>query len=1158
MDAMQIGPEHRGLFLYLAAQAASEADNGDLAARHLEAALASASELGPELRTKAATIADRAGRLDLVAAFLDDTPPTLALLDFSYGAEDLRRASQHIIAHSTLTALLGRPFAAGAAPGSQLLATYQTRLETLARLYGEGRGGRPPSVEPLKAFRTTLDFLQHAEGDSPHDSERWRLDEVMDEAVAAMVDAAAALAPETLARFTEAMDARLAVRPGRLGRSSVRRAYAMAAFRHEHDVGRAELRIAYVPGLEGSPAEQLAEAAQAASAFSAFGLWERARETITQMHEDGVGYSRPARKDAQYVLWRDLFARACDEDPAGRQDRLRFFGRLLSGLAKTEGDNAGRRLAPAFLDQAAQAGPAWASAAAERMDEIGLASWPDVVAGILSGLVKQRPELIASAGVVFGRVALPFATEHDGSIYPALIRAAPVNQLETVVRHALTCIETDAHPARRITFLEEVVEAAADRGLARGTDALARWRSELPPPRSGSSPEDPFFLVRSVEELGDMLQLGGDTDSGWGAVRALERLAPRADYDALKEVFDFFGTLKTDVRAIDAMAHAAMAAGRQADAESHLVTLKEAAEDGGAWGSGWIKNSKLRYHRLNVQLRGETARQTVFRSFVNDLAQRRESIEHILPDLGDILELLSPWLPWGEAWASLQQHLSEFREHRLGEELDAPTWPADGQEHILADILFRAVDTTASALGDMARTAAIELSRTAGGHAILAALLPRFWQAGGYHALQASQIAWECRDVPDVRDAVLPLLAEMIESEDYAVRRTAVFLAHDCGQQVGARRSELPFTYHVELPPNPYAGRFEPPTGLSSVSLGLSTEDAYSWTWPLKEALRITTRATGLNLANLRVRAAQLMNRNDGTARFGPDAVERQQRRLKRLGLHLRHRRLPVMAAFQAMREVLGELVAAEAIDPSAIPFILLEADAFARAVATVPPVPRPHSVPLAELPYPLGAETSAEWRLNAKQDAIKPAMHGFLVLAATAVHRRQHFRDEWLVEQYLGPAFNPAENGLGSQLAHLPMVVIANSVAPLYEGAAPGAVVCPITSSSVALNAITLCPRVAAAVGWHPNPRHVFDYLDHNGQVAATTCFWRDGGELTKAADSGVARHGYILMVREDCTEKIRPHTAPVQVSRAWRITQKHDGHNREIYCGDRDELRE
>ena len=128
------------------------------------------------------------------------------------------------------------------------------------------------------------------------------LTEFMDEIVTMMVDAATALGPDIFSRFTEMMDARLSEMPRRLGQFEVRRAYALAVFEHDNDAARAAERVSYRPGLESTPSRQLAEAALTASAFAKFSLHERARAILVEMHEEGLGYSRPAKKDAQYIL----------------------------------------------------------------------------------------------------------------------------------------------------------------------------------------------------------------------------------------------------------------------------------------------------------------------------------------------------------------------------------------------------------------------------------------------------------------------------------------------------------------------------------------------------------------------------------------------------------------------------------------------------------------------------------------------------------------------------------------------------------------------------------------------------------------------------------------------------------------------------------------
>jgi hypothetical protein len=768
-----------------------------------------------------------------------------------------------------------------------------------------------------------------------------------------------------------------------------------------------------------------------------------------------------------------------------------------------------------------------------------LVTWSSLVEGVSSGIITMRPDLSAAAGVIIGRISLPFAGKDFESKYADVVRAAPLEQLDFVVRHSVSCIEADSHPERRILLIEEVVEAAADRGVAYGTDALCRWRAELPPPRSGNSPEDPFFLVRTLEEITLVLQQVGNDSSKWGAVRAFERIAPRSNYELARAVFDGAEVLRNDGRAIETMGRAAFAAGREADATACLARLKQLAGERGAWGYGGYTNDKLRYHKLNVLLNGEVARRSAFDAFVGDLADRRESVESLLPEIDEALDLHLPRPTWAQTWACIQDHLAQFREYRIGRDVEIPLDIPDEAENTLADILFRAFDTTAITLGQMARTAATELAHAPGGPAVVAALVPRLWRAGGHSRLEAIQIAWECRDANAVRDAVMPLLVEMCAVDDLAISRTAMSLARAWGQRPTPRHADLPLIYRLHLPPNPQAERFEPPSGVSSTSSGLYTDDPYSWTWVLERPLRLTAEATGIEIANLRARAAQFMTRIGGANAFGPDAIDRQQSRLGRLSLHLSFRKLPVGAAFQAMREVVGELAAAEAIDKRAVPFLLLQAGAFLRNVSTLPPVPRPRGVSSVRIPDLYRLTDSVEWQAKSGEDATRPMVAGQIVLAATAVHERRYFRKEWIVEQYFGPGVVPVENHLSAQLKSLPATVVVDDVIPLYEGIAPGAVVAsrPTISGSIDDYTLMLCPRVAAALGWRPDPRHVFRYTDGRGRIVAQTLFWRDGGEPAREADQAVVGRGHILVVNENEAEKIGPYLPMNQRSLGWRL---------------------
>jgi hypothetical protein len=266
-------------------------------------------------------------------------------------------------------------------------------------------------------------------------------------------------------------------------------------------------------------------------------------------------------------------------------------------------------------------------------------------------------------------------------------------------------------------------------------------------------------------------------------VRAFERIAPRSNYELARAVFDGAEVLRNDGRAIETMGRAAFAAGREADATACLARLKQLAGERGAWGYGGYTNDKLRYHKLNVLLNGEVARRSAFDAFVGDLADRRESVESLLPEIDEALDLHLPRPTWAQTWACIQDHLAQFREYRIGRDVEIPLDIPDEAENTLADILFRAFDTTAITLGQMARTAATELAHAPGGPAVVAALVPRLWRAGGHSRLEAIQIAWECRDANAVRDAVMPLLVEMCAVDDLAISRTAMSLARAWGQR---------------------------------------------------------------------------------------------------------------------------------------------------------------------------------------------------------------------------------------------------------------------------------------------------------------------------------------------------------------------------------------
>jgi hypothetical protein len=338
--------------------------------------------------------------------------------------------------------------------------------------------------------------------------------------------------------------------------------------------------------------------------------------------------------------------------------------------------------------------------------------------------------------------------------------------------------------------------------------------------------------------------------------------------------------------------------------------------------------------------------------------------------------------------------------------------------------------------------------------------------------------------------AIEPLVAAMAESDDIAIRRTAMALSHKWNLSVSAKRGDLPEIYSLILPNSFNSERFDPPSGMSLTSAGLYAEDLFSWTWVLETPLRIASDASELELLNLRHRAAQLMYRAGGTEEFGSDAVERQMAKLRRLSLHTSYRKLMNSTAFQAMREVVGELVASDSIDPGAVPFISFRSGGFPPIVRSKAPAIRPVGIPAPILPDIFGSPGKTEWVDGVDEDLIRPTVNGFFVWAATAIHK-QRLRDEtWRIEQYFGPATEFQGNDISHHVQHLPEVVLTNQVAVPFDAPSLGGVVRPETDIAGLIDweSLMLCPIVASQLGWRPVAGDAFTFRNTDREIVAFT----------------------------------------------------------------------
>ena len=908
--SLEIESRYEAVILYLGSKMSFRVKDYAVAIERLELCGKHLSDLPAGYRRDLANIASALDRTDLCFLYINGVDsPTLELDPFDFSDESLRKASEEVILHASIRSRLGLPLIHGRQSKSKLLSIYQQRLESLGQIHGDALANRPRENDFLCDSDSFIEFLQRGEGERNFDFERGRINRVMDEAISSMVHTAALIGKDTLDVFSKRFDLRLTMKPGQLGASSVRRSYAESMFRHDGDAPLAVRRIAYQPGTERTPANAFSEAALTAKSFALIGLEGEPERVLKEMHDDGLGYARPAKKDPQYLLWEDFLVRANEHDPAGRFARVKFFGRLVAGLSKTEGDGAAERIVGTLLQEAARSDSALSVTMTDLAEECGLSTWSDTIGALAVGIAQEYPSFCLTSAAVIGRLGIPFGNDLSKEGLSEIIRRAPRNQLEAVVQKILDVLEIDAPPERKILAIEDVIETARKRGVNCSEEVLARWRRELPRPKSGSSPEDPFFLLRSLEEISALLAENRGKSSSHGAISAFQKVAPHSDYNRAKQLFQNETELNGNERAIEVMARMAIASGSPDDAEDLVPLLARIAKERGSWGDGWRGKAKQLYYWLLLELKRDGASSGAFDAFVDDLASGRESCDYILPELGPIFALMSPTIAWEDAWNHLEAHLSQFREYKRSCEIELRQDIPAGPEHILADVIFRSVETTSAPLIAMARTAAIEVCQNEVGATILEGIFWRLWERGNHYALEAAQIVWECRFVEALRSSIEALVPSMFESADVAVSRIGVMLANQWNLPVPKKHQILSATYTIELPNSSSASEFVAPSGVSSTSGGLYTEDVWSWTWMLETPLRITSQASGFQIPNLRHRVAQLMGQIGGTNAFGPEAVKRQLTRLRSLSLHTSYRKLQISAGSLVCVRLSGNLL---------------------------------------------------------------------------------------------------------------------------------------------------------------------------------------------------------------------------------------------------------
>jgi len=461
-------------------------------------------------------------------------------------------------------------------------------------------------------------------------------------------------------------------------------------------------------------------------------------------------------------------------------------------------------------------------------------------------------------------------------------------------------------------------------------------------------------------------------------------------------------------------------------------------------------------------------------------------------------------------------------------------------EGTVADLIRRGIGTTATSLVNLARAAAIEMSSVTHGQLVLQVLLPDLLSRGEEFAVEAAQVIWESRNSEGLKPFLQSLLPQMLDMKDIAIRSVAERLCKAWDLPSPLKHQEPPAIYSVVLPnPERYAS-FAPPSGVSAFSAGLFAEDALTWTWILERQLELASRASEIELANIRHRVAEIMRRMGGESKFGPEAVKFQFARMSRLSLHATYRKLMSQTALQAFREAVGELYAADVIDPDAIPFLEAYSGAYSPVIPTRFPVPRPQTFHAVRMPEIFGRQEGV-WIDDVAEDLVAPMLPNGIVLAAVSIHERGFREEKWIAEQYFGPKLKQQEDELFMQLQRIPALLVTDRLNYSFSESCPGSVahILP-TVAGFEVCPLSLCPLGAAALSWLQVPDDVFTYTDALGAKSAWVLYWRDGGIAARETDSGIHRHGFALVVERKYGNQLGQHLPAQYEVLAWRRQQQ------------------
>lgn len=1000
---------------------------------------------------------------------------------------------------------------------SEVLKIANTKLRELGILESGSVGGA--TVPQFQSLRSLLLFFAHASTEG-HDYRVGLIFRVLPKLARNFVRIAESTGPEQFRRFVDFMDGEFAREGSNLAAEEFRVAMVEQIFRvdgRRDDAERRLIEATRSTGTERTPHDAVESHIRFARAFNHVGLQQPAWTALRAMHDDTFGYWLRAKKEPQYIFWSWAFAGACRAEPQSIEERAKTFAQFLLGMEHTEGEETAKRVVIPLLKGATGA-PSTAAGIFVRLLDSDLASWETMVDAVLASIVEQEPKLAGAAVSVYARLVVPFASGDATTFMKACLPAMAPSERRDAVLFLRDHVLRWCPPASRAILVDELKAFLPDPHEASSLDdptsgALA---SLLRKGRDRDDDEDGPGHKRNMGAANlDELAARGDGASTYGDgvdVTYASAAAALIEHSSTQEIRRFLQKRPLLLRSAPVMTTASrrlMSLGDTTGARE-IFQLAEQLAQSGHWGTFW-GGEKLALQRARIQIEGESAYDRGFEVVTAELATGRTYGGGLFLNLGEVLEAITKNLPFGPIWSETESHLRQYREFRLAQPVT--TMPSvHSQFDLLAFIVAQAFALSCGEVQRHARAAAESIGRGPGGADFIEKLF-HFVSAGKDGPREIANLVNRLRQVPQLRQVLVAQAGICAQSDDFVVASLAAHAFPDI--EFGGRDNKLPAFYSLVAESDPRAADFKTPPGFDTPKGAIWTDDPWNWTSGMGLQFRLLSQASGIDLAHLRRRCAIFMRQEGGRLAFGPEVENAVRAKLIRLGLRLPYRRQMTAAALRAFGRVVRELDDAERLDRRCLP--LLWTYMGGPTLSALPPemVTRPDwVVPPRVARSEFGQIEQKTWLIHTDDDLLVPTVPDMHVLAEESYVRLQTSSTTVEATKTILPQVGDGVD----VMARIPAVVSLDTLAPGY-GFEDSILVCRIEADvfgDLPQDALTVCPYVIEALGWHRSPDDVFKVFDSDDELVADTVRWIDGTDMPQSYDDTVAAVGNAVLLTD------------------------------------------